>query len=438
MGGPDPRRGAVALLALAAGCAMAGNYALQPLLPAVARSFPEGPWVVSCVAGAGPLGYVLGLWFLVPLGDAVAARSLIAWQALGLGVCLVAEAAAPTAGVLVLACAAAGLMATVTAHCIGLAGRLGTGRAGAAVGTVVMGVSIGILAGRVGGGVLAEWLGWRAPLLALAAGMLAIAASVHRSLPPTPPARPRPTLGELAWTVPRALRREPGLLRATLVGCCWFAAFSAFWASLALHLAEPPLAAGPAAAGAFGLIGIAGAVAARGAGRASDRFGARAVVFAGLWAAGAGLLLLAAGPDETVTLALATLVLDAGCFTAHAATQSQILGGGRPGRSEPFGAYLVVYWGAGTLGAFAGPALVGAIGWRAACLAGLAAIGCGLALHARRGHMTRTGTVEDAPKQDREGWPKRSRRPARRGEAAGRGPGHEAPPSGKAAEAKPP
>lgn len=196
--------------------------------------------------------------------------------------------------------------------------------------------------------------------------------------------------------MPRALLREPGLLRATLVGCCWFAAFSAFWASLALHLAEPPLAFGTGAAGAFGLIGIAGAIAARGAGRASDRFGARAVVFAGLWAAGAGLLLLVAGPDETATLVLATLVLDAGCFTAHAATQSHILGGGRPGRSEHFGAYLVVYWGAGTLGAFAGPALVGAIGWRVTCLTGLLTIGCGLALHARRGHLSRTGMANDA------------------------------------------
>lgn len=226
--------------------------------------------------------------------------------------------------------------------------------------------------------------------------MLAIAASIHRGLPPTPPARSRPTLGDLAWAVPRALRREPALPRTTLVGCCWFAAFSAFWASLALHLAEPRLALGPGAAGAFGLIGIAGAVAARGAGRASDRFGARAVVFAGLWAAGAGLLLLVAGPDETATLALATLVLDAGCFTAHAATQSHILGGGRPGRSEPFGAYLVVYWGAGTLGAFAGPALFGAIGWRATCLIGMATIGCGLALHAKRGHLSRTGMTDDA------------------------------------------
>jgi predicted MFS family arabinose efflux permease len=288
---------------------------------------------------------------------------------------------------LILACVIGGLMATVTAQCIALAGRVQPERPGLAVGGVVMGVSIGILAGRVGGGALGQWLGWRVALAALALGLLVTAGLAVRGLPHLPALSSRLQVRDLLLSAPRAMRRRPGLLQATLVGCCWFAAFSVFWSSLALYLAGPPFCFGAAAAGAFGVIGIVGAIIARVAGHAADRFGARAVVFAGLVAAAAGFLLLAALPHSLVAIIIATLLLDAGCFAAHAATQAHILQTNGDYRSQAYGAYMVVYWTAGTLGAFAGPALFGVIGWCGESIFAAGLILVGVAIHAKRRHL---------------------------------------------------
>ena len=382
----SPNR-AVAWLAVLAGIAMASNYVLQPLLPAVARSFPTAPWVESFVAAAGPFGYVIGLLFLVPLGDGISGRTLILWQSLGLCVALVAAAWAPIAWMLILACAAGGAMATVTAQCIALAGRVYPERPGLAVGGVVMGVSIGILAGRVGGGAVGQWLGWRAPLQVLSVGLLAVVALIGRSAPQAPVLSKRLKASDLLLSAPRAFRKRPSLLRATLVGCCWFAAFSAFWSSLALHLTEPPFGFGGAEAGAFGVLGIVGAIMARTAGQAADRVGARLVVFAGLTIAAAGFILLAATPHTLTAIIIATLLLDAGCFSAHAATQANILQTTEADRSQAYAAYMVVYWAAGTAGAFAGPWLFTALGWRGLSIFEAALILIGLCLHAKRHHL---------------------------------------------------
>ena len=131
------------LLAIVAGTAMASNYVQQPVLPAVARSFPVSPWITSLAAGAGPLGYMLGLVLLVPLGDGLPIRTLVALQAIALAAVLALAAVTTIEPLFLRALLLGGMASTVTAHCIVLAGRMRPEAQGRAVGTVVMGVSAG-------------------------------------------------------------------------------------------------------------------------------------------------------------------------------------------------------------------------------------------------------------------------------------------------------
>lgn len=366
---------------------MASNYILQPVLPALGLSFPGSAWITSLAAGAGPLGYMLGLLLLVPLGDSLPVRSLVASQSLVLAAALLLAAFTRIEPLFLLALLIGGISSTVTAQCITLAGRLQPSRQGQAVGTVVMGVSIGILSGRVLAGALAAQYGWRAPLAILAALIAFSCLAVVAYVPSMPATGTRMTGRKLMLSVPQALAANGELRRATVVGCCWFAAFSSFWTALAFHLARPPLEKGPAFAGAFGLIGIAGAIVAQVAGRASDRWGARAVVFAGMGAATVGFVILCLCSVSLIGLGIGALVMDAGCFAAHAATQGYILRTGGSERSRRYGAYMTIYWCAGAIGAFVAPALFQATGWVALNAINAGLIACALFLHARRDQL---------------------------------------------------
>ncbi|UAK25595.1 MFS transporter [Sphingomonas nostoxanthinifaciens] len=215
-----PASARLLLLAILAGTAMASNYVLQPVLPEVARSFPASPWITSLAAGAGPLGYMLGLVLLVPLGDGLSIRTLVAVQAVALAAVLALAAVTTIEPLFLAALLLGGMASRVTAHCIALAGRVRPEAQGRAVGTVVMGVSAGILAGRVLSGALATSFGWRAPL-AMIAGLTALGGfGIVLAVPTMPASDTLMRVPDLLLAVPKAHASNPELRRATLVGCC--------------------------------------------------------------------------------------------------------------------------------------------------------------------------------------------------------------------------
>ncbi|MEV0505333.1 MFS transporter, partial [Streptomyces spectabilis] len=117
-------RGVVILFAVACGAAVANVYFSQPLLVTMGHDLGMSPALVGSVVTLTHVGYGLGLFFLVPLGDMVDRRKLIAVQLLLLMLALVAVAAAPTAAVLLGGMAATGLLAVVTQTLVAFAASL--------------------------------------------------------------------------------------------------------------------------------------------------------------------------------------------------------------------------------------------------------------------------------------------------------------------------
>lgn len=364
--------GAVAVLAVAAGGAIANNSAIQPALARIALDFGTPVALVAVVASAAMLGYLAGLAFLVPLADRVSPRALVPAQLVALAGVLAVAAAAPSPAVLIGCFALIGALTTVAAQAGAVVGtHSDPTRRGARMGAVSAGISAGILLSRFVGGVLTDWIGWRSALLAFA---VFVTATAFAAILVLPGGRKTPQGRYLASvrTLPGLLRAHRRLRRSTAAGMLWFFAFNLVWVGLALRLANPPYRLEPAAIGLYSLAGVLGLVVTPAAGRLSDRFGSRAVMVTGLTVAAGGALALTFGLGHPVATAAALALFDAGCFAAQVANQAGIVAIDAARSGALNAAYLTAYYAAGALGTVAAGVLV-TVGWPAITVPAIAA-----------------------------------------------------------------
>src|SRR5512137_129944 len=187
---PGIAPGLVLLLAGTAASTVANIYYAQPLLPEMARSLGVSAGTVGWVPVLTQVGYALGLFLFIPLGDAVERRRLILALVLASAVALAGAAAAPGAGWLAAASLAVGVFAVVPHVAVPLAAHLAApGERGRVIGYVMSGVLAGILLARAVAGLVGGALGWRAVYALAAAGMGMLSLALARLLPSAPPDR---------------------------------------------------------------------------------------------------------------------------------------------------------------------------------------------------------------------------------------------------------
>lgn len=356
-------------LTLIAGGAVANIYYNQPLLGLMVGEFGDRAAVV--VPTACLVGYGLGILGLVPLGDSVPRRSLIIGQLLGLALALIAAAASPNLTVLGLASLSIGILASAAQQAVPFAAELAPDATrGRMVGQVMTGLLSGILLARTLSGFLGAHLGWRAVFVIAAALALVMAGIAAATLPRTEAAH-RLRYRALMVSLAALLRTQPTLRNAGLSQALLFAAFNAFWATLALLVEAPPFGLSPAGAGLFGVIGVAGALIAPHSGRYSDTRGARPVVILGCACVAAAFAVLTlAGSWSLIAITVGVLLVDIGINSALIANQTRAyaLVPGARGRINTV-LFTAVFIG-GAVGAFAGSRAFLLAGWPGVCAVG--------------------------------------------------------------------
>lgn len=268
----QPSRSLVTLLAAGAGFSVASLYYSQPLLGVLESAMQADSKLLGLVPMLTQLGYAVGILLLAPLGDRFDRRKIILLKAMLLALTLFLSGFTPDVGWLLAGSLIIGLTATVAQDIVPSAAILSPDHSrGRTVGTVMTGLLLGILLSRVASGFIAETFGWRAVFWGAGVAETLIVLAVWRGLPSFPVATSLPyralmrSLGQL-WVDLKPLRK------ATLAQALLSVGFSAFWSVLALML-HKEFHLGSAAAGAFGLAGAAGALAAPLAGRLADKRG---------------------------------------------------------------------------------------------------------------------------------------------------------------------
>jgi predicted MFS family arabinose efflux permease len=284
----------VGLLAVGAGLSVAALYYSQPMLGELGADIGASARAIGLVPTLTQLGYAAGIFFLAPLGDRYDRRRIILVKAAALCVALLAGGASSSIALLLVASLAVGLAATLAQDIVPAAATLAPeAQRGKIVGTVMTGLLMGILLSRVVSGFVAAHFGWRTMFVAAAASIAAFGAVAWRALPRFRPTTHLHYVALLASSA-QLWKRHGALRRAALAQGLLAVGFSAFWSTLAVML-HASWHLGSAAAGAFGLAGAAGALAAPLAGRLADTRGPELVTRLGTSLAALSFLAMAAG-----------------------------------------------------------------------------------------------------------------------------------------------
>ncbi|MDH2197930.1 MFS transporter [Ectopseudomonas oleovorans] len=365
-------RAMVMLFACASGLSVANVYYAQPLLDALAAEFSISQAAVGGVITATQVGCGLALLLLVPLGDRMDRRRLMLLQLGALVLALIGVAIAATPVTLLAGMLAVGLLGTAMTQ--GLIAYAATAAApeerGRIVGTTQGGVVIGLLLARVLAGFIADLGGWRMVYFTSATVMAALAYMLWRTLPEQRPTGRLLSYPQLLLSMVSLLSTERVLQIRGMLALLMFAVFNIFWSALVLPLSEPPYSFSHTIIGAFGLVGVVGALAATRAGYWADRG-------LGQWTTGLALLLLLASwlplwftMVSLWALVLGIIIIDLAGQAIHVTNQSMIFSTRPEAHSRLVGCYMLFYAVGSGLGAIATTAIYAAAGWAGVCVLG--------------------------------------------------------------------
>ena len=369
-----PSRRLIWLLTVATGASVANLYYNQPLLSDIARTFHSSTRGAGTIATLTQAGYAVGLLLFVPLGDIVNRRRLIVTLLCCVTGALIVAGTGQSLGVVIAASFAIGVTTIVPQLLLPFAAGLApAAMRGRVVGHVVSGLLVGILAGRAVAGLVTDIAGWRTMFVGAGVAMLGLALLLWRMLPSVAPSASVSYVA-LLRSLGTLFRSEPVIRDAALLGALTFAAFSAFWTTLAFRLQEPPLHSGSTVAGAFGLLGLVGAAVAPIAGRTADRQHPRRMV--GLALLGnivAWIVLLFAG-HTLWGIALGVLLIDAATQAGQVSNQARVYALPAEAHSRFNTIYMVCYFVGGSAGSAVAVLAWDAFRWKGVCAVALACL----------------------------------------------------------------
>lgn len=343
----------VVLMAVAAGVSVANIYYNQPILKEIAASFHATENQAGTISMLSQIGYGLGLFFIIPLGDKINKKNLIIRL---LSLLTVALFLMTVAGNLLTAWALSlsiGILSVSVQVILPMAASLDTENRGKTVGTIFSGILIGILAARVLSGFIAEWLNWRYVYGFSALMTLSITVLLKIYLPNVS----NEFQGHYFKLLQSALlqiKRFSLLREASLTGGLLFGVFCSFWTILTFHLSAPPFQFHPDAIGLFGLVAIAGALMAPLFGKLADKGHAKRSLLMAVSLVIISVLLMKIFATSVLVLIVAVFILDIGVQATQVTNVAMIYTLDETSHSRINTIYMTSYFIGGALGTFVG------------------------------------------------------------------------------------
>ncbi|MQQ33404.1 MFS transporter [Pseudomonas sp. SZ57] len=259
----------VMLFAFCCGAIVANIYYAQPIIELIAPDIGLSSTAASLIVSLTQIGYALGLFFLVPLGDLLENRRLMLVTTVVAILSLLGAAFAEQPNVFLLVSLLVGFSSVSVQMLIPLAAHLAPEESrGRVVGGIMGGLLLGILLARPIASLVADHFGWRAVFGSAAVVMIGISVVLATTMPKRLPDH-RASYGQLLFSLWTLLRTQPVLRQRAFYQACMFATFSLFWTAVPLELSRNHGLSQTQIA-IFALIGAIGAIAAPISGRLAD------------------------------------------------------------------------------------------------------------------------------------------------------------------------
>lgn len=359
------------LMSITTGVVVANNYYNQPLLGIMARDFKVSELQISSIPMLTQIGYAFGLFFIVPLGDQLKRKKLILSVFAFIIASLLGMALARTTFQLKLFSFLIGFTAVIAQLLIPMAAQLASDdKRGRAIGTVMSGLLMGIIASRTLSGYVGAHFGWQAIYYIAAVMITVLFFCLVRYLPEIPPEF-KGSYPSLLKSIITQFRTQPTLRLASFRGALDFACFSVFWTTIVFLLQGAPFHMGSDAAGAMGLVGIAGAIVASYVGRLSDRIAKNKLFLIGILIVLVSWIVLGFSSSSIIGLIIGAFLLDWGVQSVHITNQALIFEGNPAARNRINTVYMVWYFIGGSFGTFLGGYIWFYAGWKGTTISGV-------------------------------------------------------------------
>lgn len=250
------------LFAICSGLAIGNLYWAQPLLVQIMDGFGLPAANGGLLVTATQIGYAMGILFILPLGDFVRRKRMIALVMVLSVLALVSGAISPSFIILSLSLFSMGIVTISGQIILPLAGDLSReDERGHIVGIVSSGITTGILFSRFASGIIAGFWGWRSVYVIAAALNLGMVLVMIYVLPEIPAKNKFKSYGKLLASVFTTFKNHRSLPNILLhSGLIFGLIFNIFWTSLTFLLSAEPFNYNTFQIGLVSLAGLAAAV----------------------------------------------------------------------------------------------------------------------------------------------------------------------------------
>lgn len=261
------------LFAICSGLAIGNLYWAQPLLVQIMDGFGLPAANGGLLVTATQIGYAMGILFILPLGDFVRRKRMIALVMVLSVLALVSCAISPSFIILSLSLFSMGIVTISGQIILPLAGDLSReDERGHIVGIVSSGITTGILFSRFASGIIAGFWGWRSVYVIAAALNLGMVLVMIYVLPEIPAKNKFKSYGKLLASVFTTFKNHRSLPNILLhSGLIFGLIFNIFWTSLTFLLSSEPFNYNTFQIGLVSLAGLAAAVFGVGIGKLQDK-----------------------------------------------------------------------------------------------------------------------------------------------------------------------